>query len=192
MQIVADRAEGEVRPRVFFEDFPNMVLYVREIPQSGGWQDVLAADTSNPAQPVLFLAAHRPDAGGSPGPDHPDGAAGRRPSHHQAGRSDSPTRCSIPADGRVAESRRASFRDRSGPRRPRADASQSCAQRVTDLEAAGGVDPQPDHGDPQEVLHSGRVLRLRAARPRARRQQPQGRQAGRASCSASASSSSTT
>jgi len=56
MQIVADRAEGEVRPRVFFEDFPNMVLYVREIPQSGGWQDVLAADTSNPAQPVLFLA----------------------------------------------------------------------------------------------------------------------------------------
>jgi len=56
MQIVADRAEGEVRPRVFFEDFPNMVLYVREIPQGGGWQDVLAADTSNPAQPVLFLA----------------------------------------------------------------------------------------------------------------------------------------
>ena len=56
MQIVADRAEGEVRPRVFFEDFPNMVLYVREVPQSGGWQDVLAADTKNPAQPVIYLA----------------------------------------------------------------------------------------------------------------------------------------
>ena len=56
LQIVADRAEGEVRPRVFFEDFPNMVLYVREIPPGGGWQDVLAADTSNPAQPVLYLA----------------------------------------------------------------------------------------------------------------------------------------
>jgi lipopolysaccharide export system permease protein len=56
MQIVADRAEGEVRPRVFFEDFPNMVLYVREIPASGGWQDVLAADTKNPAQPVIYLA----------------------------------------------------------------------------------------------------------------------------------------
>ena len=56
MQIVADRAEGEVRPRVFFEDFPNMVLYVREVPPSGGWQDVLAADTKNPAQPVIYLA----------------------------------------------------------------------------------------------------------------------------------------
>lgn len=56
MQIVADRAEGEVRPRVFFEDFPNMVLYVREIPPTGGWQDVLAADTKNPAQPVIYLA----------------------------------------------------------------------------------------------------------------------------------------
>jgi LPS export ABC transporter permease LptG/LPS export ABC transporter permease LptF len=56
LQIVADRAEGEVRPRVFFEDFPNMVLYVREIPQGGGWQGVLAADTKNPAQPVIYLA----------------------------------------------------------------------------------------------------------------------------------------
>jgi len=56
MQIVADRAEGEVRPRVFFEDFPNTVLYVREVPKTGGWQDVLAADTSNPAQPIIYLA----------------------------------------------------------------------------------------------------------------------------------------
>jgi LPS export ABC transporter permease LptG/LPS export ABC transporter permease LptF len=56
MQIVADRAEGEVRPRVFFEDFPNMVLYVREIPPTGGWQDVLAADTKNPSQPIIYLA----------------------------------------------------------------------------------------------------------------------------------------
>jgi len=56
LQIVADRAEGEVRPRVFFEDFPGLVLYVRDIPQTGGWQKVLAADTKDPAQPVLFLA----------------------------------------------------------------------------------------------------------------------------------------
>lgn len=56
LQIVADRAEGEVRPRVFFEDFPGLVLYVRDIPQAGGWQQVLAADTKDPAQPVLFLA----------------------------------------------------------------------------------------------------------------------------------------
>ena len=30
---------------MFFEDFPNTVLYVREIPKTGGWKDVLAADT---------------------------------------------------------------------------------------------------------------------------------------------------
>jgi lipopolysaccharide export system permease protein len=55
-RIVADRAEGQVRPRVFFEDFPNTVLYVREVPQTGGWQDVVAADTRNAAQPILYVA----------------------------------------------------------------------------------------------------------------------------------------
>jgi LPS export ABC transporter permease LptF/LPS export ABC transporter permease LptG len=55
--IVMDRAEGEVRPRVFFEDFPNLVLYVNEVPIGGtGWNDVLAADSRNPAQPVILLA----------------------------------------------------------------------------------------------------------------------------------------
>ena len=56
-EIAMNRAEGEVRPRVFFEDFPNVVLYVREVPKNGqGWLGVLAADTSNPSSPVIFLA----------------------------------------------------------------------------------------------------------------------------------------
>ena len=56
-EIVMDRAEGEVRPRVFFEDFPNIVLYVRDVPQGGiGWEDVLAADTTNQARPVVYMA----------------------------------------------------------------------------------------------------------------------------------------
>jgi LPS export ABC transporter permease LptF/LPS export ABC transporter permease LptG len=56
-EIAMNRAEGEVRPRVFFEDFPNVVLYVREIPPNGqGWLGVLAADTSNPSSPVIYLA----------------------------------------------------------------------------------------------------------------------------------------
>jgi LPS export ABC transporter permease LptF/LPS export ABC transporter permease LptG len=56
-EIAMDRAEGEVRPRVFFEDFPNVVLYVREVSTTGGgWQDVLAADTTNPSQPIIYLA----------------------------------------------------------------------------------------------------------------------------------------
>jgi LPS export ABC transporter permease LptF/LPS export ABC transporter permease LptG len=56
-KIVMDRAEGEVRPRVFFEDFPNLVLYVNEVPVGGtGWTDVLAADSRNPAEQVIYLA----------------------------------------------------------------------------------------------------------------------------------------
>ena len=56
-EIVLNRAEGEVRPRVFFEDFPNLILYVREVPLDGkGWIDVLAADLSNASSPVVYLA----------------------------------------------------------------------------------------------------------------------------------------
>ena len=47
--IVAERAEGEVRPRVFFEDFPDVVLYVREVsPSGGGWTDVFMVDNRSP------------------------------------------------------------------------------------------------------------------------------------------------
>ena len=57
MRIVADRAEGQVRPREFFEDFPDTVLYVREVPASGGWVDIFAANTRNPAEPEIFVAS---------------------------------------------------------------------------------------------------------------------------------------
>jgi LPS export ABC transporter permease LptG/LPS export ABC transporter permease LptF len=57
LRIVADRAEGEVKPRVFFEDFPGTVLYVGDLKRDGtGWEDVFAADTSKPAQPVIYAA----------------------------------------------------------------------------------------------------------------------------------------
>jgi LPS export ABC transporter permease LptF/LPS export ABC transporter permease LptG len=55
-RLVADRAEGQVRPREFFADFPDIVLYVREVPPTGGWKDVFAADTRNPTQPIVYLA----------------------------------------------------------------------------------------------------------------------------------------
>ncbi|MSO84258.1 MAG: LPS export ABC transporter permease LptF, partial [Acidobacteria bacterium] len=55
--VVAARAEGEVRPRVFFEDFPGLVLYVREIPASGaGWTDVFMADSRPGQPPAIYLA----------------------------------------------------------------------------------------------------------------------------------------
>ena len=56
MQIVADRAEGEVRPRVFFEDFPNMVLYVREIPPERRLAGRPGRRHQEPGAAGLFLA----------------------------------------------------------------------------------------------------------------------------------------
>ena len=56
--IVAERAEGEVRPRVFFEDFPDLVIYVREIPTTGGWNEVFMADNRPGKAPSVYLAKH--------------------------------------------------------------------------------------------------------------------------------------
>ena len=57
-QTVASRAEGEVKPRVFYEDFPHVVLYVREVLQTGeGWRDVFLADMRNPDQPDVYVAS---------------------------------------------------------------------------------------------------------------------------------------
>ena len=53
--IVAERAEGEVRPRVFFEDFPDVVLYVREIAPAG-WTDVFMADNRAGQPPSVYVA----------------------------------------------------------------------------------------------------------------------------------------
>lgn len=56
--IVAARAEGEVRPRIFFDDFPNVVLYVRDIPPTGGWNDVFMSDIREGRTPAVYLARH--------------------------------------------------------------------------------------------------------------------------------------
>jgi LPS export ABC transporter permease LptG/LPS export ABC transporter permease LptF len=58
--IVAERAEGEVRPRVFFDDFPDVTLYVREVSPSGaGWNNVFMADNRNGAQAVYLARRGR-------------------------------------------------------------------------------------------------------------------------------------
>jgi len=56
--ILAARAEGEVKPRVFFQDFPDLVLYVRDVPATGGWNDVLMADNRPGQSPTIYLARH--------------------------------------------------------------------------------------------------------------------------------------
>jgi LPS export ABC transporter permease LptG/LPS export ABC transporter permease LptF len=56
--VITKRVENDIRPRVFFEDFPGWVLYVRDEPTDGrGWKDVLVADTRKPDAPELFLAS---------------------------------------------------------------------------------------------------------------------------------------
>lgn len=57
-QIMVDRAEGEVKPRVFFDKFPDLVLYVREMPLTGGWKDVFMV-SDRPGQPQSVFIAER-------------------------------------------------------------------------------------------------------------------------------------
>jgi LPS export ABC transporter permease LptF/LPS export ABC transporter permease LptG len=54
--LIAAQAEGEVKPRVFYDQFPNIVLYVREVPQSGGWEGVFMADNRSGEGSVIYLA----------------------------------------------------------------------------------------------------------------------------------------
>ena len=56
--ILASQAEGEVKPRVFFEGFSDIVLYVREVPQSGGWDGVFMADSRSGEGAAVYLAEH--------------------------------------------------------------------------------------------------------------------------------------
>ena len=56
--ILASQAEGEVKPRVFFDDFPDIVLYVREVPPSGGWNGVFMADDRSGEGASIYLAKH--------------------------------------------------------------------------------------------------------------------------------------
>ena len=54
--IVADRAESTVKPRVFFDDFPNLMIFVREVPPTGGWNGVFMADDRPGQKRSIYLA----------------------------------------------------------------------------------------------------------------------------------------
>ncbi|MGB2715783.1 MAG: LptF/LptG family permease [Vicinamibacterales bacterium] len=56
--IVSKRVESDVRPRVFFEDFPGWVLYAGDEPAPGqpGWRRLVVADTSRPESIEIFFA----------------------------------------------------------------------------------------------------------------------------------------
>ena len=55
--VTAELAEGDVKPRVFFDQFPEMVLYVRDVPATGaGWNGVFLADLRGGQQSAVYLA----------------------------------------------------------------------------------------------------------------------------------------
>src|SRR5215472_5176972 len=54
--VVASQSEGDVKSRVFFTTFTNRVIYVRDIPQAGGWRDVFLADSTQPGQSDAYFA----------------------------------------------------------------------------------------------------------------------------------------
>jgi LPS export ABC transporter permease LptG len=48
---------GRIEPQVFYEDFPNLLLYVKQVDNaSGAWLSVLAYDSSSPGEERLTLA----------------------------------------------------------------------------------------------------------------------------------------
>jgi LPS export ABC transporter permease LptG/LPS export ABC transporter permease LptF len=57
--IISKRVENDIRPRVFFEDFPGWVLYARDEPPPGqpGWKDVLVANTTKPEAAEIYFAS---------------------------------------------------------------------------------------------------------------------------------------
>jgi len=56
-EVASQRAEGDVKARTFFTDFPNLVLYVQEIEANGhGWKGVFLADLRTVQHAPLYLA----------------------------------------------------------------------------------------------------------------------------------------
>ncbi len=58
-RLKSSQASFEIQPRVFYEEFKNIVLYVQDVVPSGGrslWRGIFLADISNPASPKTTLA----------------------------------------------------------------------------------------------------------------------------------------
>ena len=51
-----ERIESTLSPRVFFDDFPHRVIYVRDLPAGGGWRDVFLGDQSEAGYNTVYFA----------------------------------------------------------------------------------------------------------------------------------------
>jgi LPS export ABC transporter permease LptG/LPS export ABC transporter permease LptF len=58
-ELKSSQASFEIQPRVFYEGFKNYILYVQDVPSSGGsasWHHVFLADLTQPANPNVITA----------------------------------------------------------------------------------------------------------------------------------------
>jgi LPS export ABC transporter permease LptG/LPS export ABC transporter permease LptF len=54
--VLEERIESTLTPRVFFDDFPHRVIYVRDLPADGGWRDVFLGDQSEAGFTTVYFA----------------------------------------------------------------------------------------------------------------------------------------
>ena len=190
-RVAANRAEGEVRPRVFEVDrFPRAVLYVREV-AADGWRDVFFADVDRPGEPDVYVAEWGRVAVDSE--RRTASVALRQGQRHRVDPADPGgyevhdfDQLTIQLDG-------SALFPEDGPARGFNELSvNELRDEIAAMRAEGRLAASADHVVAREVLHSRRVRRLRAAGRRAGRQQPQGGDGWPALRSALRSSSRTT
>ncbi|MBI3402739.1 MAG: LptF/LptG family permease [Acidobacteria bacterium] len=56
INVIASWADTDIKPRVFFTNFPNRVIYVRDIQADRQWKDIFLADTTQNGQTSAYLA----------------------------------------------------------------------------------------------------------------------------------------
>jgi LPS export ABC transporter permease LptG/LPS export ABC transporter permease LptF len=54
--LLKEQVESRIKPRVFYQEIPNRVIYVKELPPEGGWRDILLADTTRPGYTTVYFA----------------------------------------------------------------------------------------------------------------------------------------
>ncbi len=176
--LISAKVETNVKPRVFFEDFPNLVLYARDVPRGGGgWKQLFLSDTRQQNEP-LILMANRGRMIMDPKKQQVDLLL-EDGSQHRPDKDD-------PGKYRVEHFKRHTIVLDPATVFPKSSALHGPAEMtIPELQAeietrqeGRPVAAQPDHGDPAEVLDPGRVSGVRAAGARIGRLEPQGRQAG--------------
>jgi len=55
-QLLQEKSASEIKPRVFYEGFPQKVIYVQNSTAAGAWTGVMIADTTDTLRPALVLA----------------------------------------------------------------------------------------------------------------------------------------